>query len=126
MCIHFATDELMEKSSKVKFSSSVQLLPWRPISFSRPNLIYRLSEDAAYTQKSLGDNGSLGTQKNMEGTNFHLNEFQTVARGEGRNCFINHSEAKRRGNSEASATGFMWYWIHSRYRVFIRATQYSM
>ena len=66
---HFAADELMEKSFKVKFSSSVQLLPWRLISFTRPTLIYRLSEDAAYTQKTLGDNGSLGTQKNIEGTN---------------------------------------------------------
>ena len=53
-----AADEPMEKSSKVKFSSSFQLLPWRLISFAGPNLIYRFSEDAACTQKALGDNGS--------------------------------------------------------------------
>ena len=60
----------MEKSSKVIFSSSVQLLSWRLVSFTRPNLIYRLSEDAACTQKTLGGGGSLGTQKKIEGTNF--------------------------------------------------------
>ena len=62
----------MEKSSKVKFSSSVQILPWRLISFTRQTLIYRLSEDVTYTQNTLGDNGSLGTQKNIEGTNFNI------------------------------------------------------
>ena len=62
----------MEKSSKVKFSSSVQPLQWRLISFTRPNLIFRLSEDAACTQKNLGDNGSLGTQGKLEGTNFNI------------------------------------------------------
>ena len=55
--------ELMEKSCKVKFSPSVQLLPWRLVSFTRPTLIYRLSEDAACIQKTSGDNGSLGTPK---------------------------------------------------------------
>ena len=47
ICIHCAVDELMEKSSKVKFSSSVQ------------PLIFRLSEDAACKQRTLSDNGSL-------------------------------------------------------------------
>ena len=59
MCIHFAVDELMEKSSKVKLSSSVELLQWTLIVCTRPNLIFKLSEDAAFTQKTLGDNGSL-------------------------------------------------------------------
>ena len=61
----FILQQMMEKSSTVKFSSSVQQLPLRLTSFTRPNLIYRLSEDAACTQKTLGDNGSLGTQKKM-------------------------------------------------------------
>ena len=64
----------MEKSSKVKLSSSVQLLTWRLVSFPRPSLIYKLSEDAACTQETLGDNGngSLGNQKKFEGTNFNI------------------------------------------------------
>ena len=34
-------------------------------------------------------------RKKLRDQLYHLNEFQTVARGEGRNCLINHSEAKR-------------------------------
>ena len=65
----------MKKSSKVKFYHQFNYYRGDS-SFARPNLIYRLCEDAAYTQKSLGDKGSLRTQENIKGTNFHLNNFK--------------------------------------------------
>ena len=69
----FILQQMMEKSSTVKFIiSSIITVVLRLISFTRPNLIYRLSEDEACTQKTLGDNGSFGTQKKFEGTNFNI------------------------------------------------------
>ena len=67
----FILQQMIEKSSTVKFSSSGQSLPLRLIYLTVPNLIYRPSEDAACTLKTLGDNGSLGSQKKIEGTNFN-------------------------------------------------------
>ena len=62
----FVVDERMEKSSKFKFLTSVPLLQWGLIFFTRQNLMLRLSENAACTQTTLGDNSSLRADDSIE------------------------------------------------------------
>ena len=68
-CINFAVDKLMKKSAKVKFYNQFNYYSGDPYNFTRPNLSFRLSEDAACIQRTLGDNDSLRTHNTIEQSN---------------------------------------------------------